>query len=539
MIPELQKNFGAFYTPQSVAEFLTSWAIRDSGDVVLDPSAGEGVFLMAARTRILELGGKVDRQVRGIELSQTTHDQTQSTLTAMKAKPYVIQGDFFDQTRSTFGSVTAVIGNPPFIRYQRFTGANRQKALKRALEAGVKLSELSSSWAPFLVHATTFIETGGRMAVVAPAELAHASYARPVVQFLAESFAEVKVLVFAKRLFPDLSEDTVLLLAEGRGLPFKELTLHQLDGADSLNPSTASFDSDAGQVPVGWAKGATRLVEYFLPAITRELYRELSSHPLVLPLGSVADVGIGYVTGNNEFFHISFEEAQQRRLPRRYLAKSLRNARDVHGLVFTGRDWQALSERGDRNLLLHIKSTDKRLTEGVKAYLTKGARVGVSKTYKCRTRAPWYSVPHVYTGDAFVSYMSGSRPKLFLNQAKAVAPNTLHVVRCRPQSTVPAPQLAAAWHSALTSLSCEIEGHGMGGGMLKLEPRESARLLIPVLRGAEDYLEGWDVLARQSHLEVVQTQVDRMTGRALGISQTDMTRLREAALLLRNRRTGK
>ena len=75
----------------------------------------------------------------------------------------------------------------------------------------------------------------------------------------------------------------------------------------------------------------------------------MSSHPLVLRLGSVADVGIGYVTGNNDFFHVSIDEAQKRRLPRKYLAKSLRNARDVHGLVFTDR-WQ--NQAGDEGVCL-------------------------------------------------------------------------------------------------------------------------------------------------------------------------------------------
>jgi hypothetical protein len=28
-------------------------------------------------------------------------------------------------------------------------------------------------------------------------------------------------------------------------------------------------------------------------------------------------------------------------------------------------------------------------------------------------------------------------------------------------------------------LSCEIEGHPLGGGMLKLEPGEAARLIVP------------------------------------------------------------
>ncbi len=540
MTPELQKTFGAFYTPQNVAEFLTAWAVRDSSDTVLDPSAGEGVFLRAARSRLLALRGNVANQVRGIELSKDTHRSTEAILGAMNPSPALTRADFFDKSHSTFGLVTALVGNPPFIRYQRFNGENRQKALRRALEAGVKLSELSSSWAPFLVHATTFIEPGGRMAVVAPAELAHASYAQPVVRFLSESFAKVKVLVFAKKLFPDLSEDTLLLLAEGRGLSFQELTLHQLHDADSLSRATnITLDRESGQSTTGWTSGVARLVEYLLPPATRDLYRELASHSQVIGLGEVADVGIGYVTGNNDFFHLSVEDVAKWQIPKRYLAKSLRNARDVGGLSFNSADWKALSLRGDRNFLLSVKTADLEPNQHVGAYLRSGVRSGVSKGYKCRNRTPWYSVPHVYVGDAFLSYMSGLRPKLFLNHAKAVAPNTLHVVRVRATAPVSPDQLAAAWASSLSALSCEIEGHGMGGGMLKLEPREAAKILFPVLSNTDGAVNELDSLSRRGDAQEVESRVDRMTSRALGVPLKDLRRLTEAAVFLRNRRTGK
>ncbi len=47
------------------------------------------------------------------------------------------------------------------------------------------------------------------------------------------------------------------------------------------------------------------------------------------------------------------------------------------------------------------------------------------------------------------------------------------------------------WETSFVRLSCEIEGHPLGGGMLKLEPREAARVvlpdasLLPMLSGAE------------------------------------------------------
>ena len=39
-------------------------------------------------------------------------------------------------------------------------------------------------------------------------------------------------------------------------------------------------------------------------------------------------------------------------------------------------------------------------------------------------------------------------------------------------------RVAKHWMSDFVALSREIEGHPLGGGMLKLEPREASRILV-------------------------------------------------------------
>jgi hypothetical protein len=39
--------------------------------------------------------------------------------------------------------------------------------------------------------------------------------------------------------------------------------------------------------------------------------------------------------------------------------------------------------------------------------------------------------------------------------------------------------LYGLWDTPFVQLSCEIEGHPLGGGMLKLEPREAAQVVLP------------------------------------------------------------
>jgi type I restriction-modification system DNA methylase subunit len=68
---EKQKERGAFFTPQPLAQFLADWAIRSPGELVLEPSCGEAVFLEAAGRRIDIISPGNDRtrlHLRGVEL---------------------------------------------------------------------------------------------------------------------------------------------------------------------------------------------------------------------------------------------------------------------------------------------------------------------------------------------------------------------------------------------------------------------------------------------------------------------------------------
>jgi hypothetical protein len=66
-----------------------------------------------------------------------------------------------------------------------------------------------------------------------------------------------------------------------------------------------------------------RLRNHFLPRDLRALYDFLTADSRVCRLGELAQVGIGYVTGNNEFFHLSNEQARELEIPHLYLKRSL------------------------------------------------------------------------------------------------------------------------------------------------------------------------------------------------------------------------
>lgn len=540
------KQLGAYYTDATVARFLVNWAVVTGRERVLDPGFGGGVFLTTAAKRVKELGGDPYEQVYGIEVSEAAYQALVSRSISELAVAHLQHENLFDVVPSDLPLIDVVVGNPPFIRYQRFNGHLREAALARAREAGVVLSRLASSWAPFLVHAAQFVRPGGRLAMVAPAELAHAAYAKPVLEYLCRSFIDIRIVTFARRLFAKLSEDTVLVLAKGKGKPCSNLELIDLSEGGAL----AGIAEPSASLPQGIqlgvravGQGRERLLHYLIPKRVRDLYRQLRGSAQVASLGHLADVGIGYVTGANDFFHVDQNTAAAYQLPSRFLRPAVRSGADLVGLRFTCEDWQVLWDSGHRNLLLYLPRGE-RLPESVQAYLDAGVEHGVAARYKCRVREPWYCVPHVYDGDCFVTYMNGSVAKLVANRAAAVAPNTLHLVRLRADSPVGAPALAALWQTTLTALSCELEGHSLGGGMLKLEPTEAGRVLLalPDKAGAQLVALAADLdgLLRAGKLDAARQCADDVILRdGLGLSASDVQALREAWLLLRARRLGR
>ncbi len=529
------KALGAYYTEQPVARFLLDWAASSPSDTVLDPSFGGGVFLEAARERVRALGGDPFAQVFGIEMDEQAFASFRSSLFD-ESNLQLHRSDFFEVDPSEFGPITAVVGNPPYIRYQRFTGVARERAIRRAKEVGVDLPKLTSSWAPFLVHATRFVAPGGRLAMVLPVELAYATYAQPVIDYMRRSFRSLQILTFRRRLFRQLSEDTLLLLADGKGEPFDRLEFTELAGVETLGeaplpPGTAIESVDpSGKMP--------RLAAYLLPSHVRELYSELSSTGDVSRLGSLFSLGIGYVTGDNDFFHLDRTTAQSYGIPESALQRAVRSVSDFDGLRYTESDWEAEEQVGRPNLLLRGENAE---VEQLQRYLHEGVARGVDQRYKCRVRSPWFVVPHVHVGDAFVSCMSGDRPKLVLNQVGAVAPNTLHVAKIRPGHGEAPEAIASAWRTSLTGLSCELEGHALGGGLLKLEPMEARKVLLPLPKlGAAPYTElasEVDHLERSGEFEAARALADdRILRRGLGLPETDIRAIQYAWRTLHDRR---
>jgi adenine-specific DNA methylase len=475
-----RKDAGAYYTPDSVVASLLSWAIRNDEDRLLDPSCGDGRFIAGHRNAI------------GIE------QDAEATRVAMERAPWALvhEGDFFSWAAETSERFECAAGNPPFIRYQRFKEF-RARALALCSQLGANFTGLTSSWAPFIVATASLVRDGGRMAFVVPAEIGHAPYSAPVLEYLTDNFSVVHVVAVRDKLFPDLSEDCWLLFTDGKGGSTKEIRFTPLDRfAPSTSPPRKFSRVNVKEWRDVWGR---RLRPYLLNSEARQLYSLIGDREDTRTFGELASIGIGYVSGANDFFHLRPSDARRLNIPKGLLLPSVRNGRALPPARLTQGVIQRWVQDDAPVMLLKLPKAGE-LPSSVKGYLRTEAARAAKEAYKCRVRDPWYSVPDVQTPDFFLSYMSGLTPSLVRNDADCTCTNSVHAVRLKGDAATAG--YLRAWLTPFVQLSCELEGHPLGGGMLKLEPSEANAIVLPspsamrhiptrIVREAVETMRGW------------------------------------------------
>ena len=465
----VRKARGAFFTPAGITQHIADWAIQDPADKVLEPSTGEAAFLTAAVERLISIGADTP-VVHGVEIHAPSARSARAVVAERGGRADIAVSDFFlvDAT-PTFD---AIIGNPPFIRYQEWTGAQRDRARFAALNQGVALTGLSSSWAAFVAHSAGFLKRGGRLGLVLPAELLSVNYAAPIRRFLLENFATVELVVFDEQVFPDAEADTVLVKAAGWRLPpAGHASLRQTRNATTLE----TLESGTTWSPIDTADRWTPLA---LSETTANVMARLEAHGAFGPLEAYGDTTLGAVTGGNRFFALSPARVRELGIPRRDLLRiSPPGSSHLRGLALTDSRMTRLGRSDQPTWLLWPSKSPAAATL---RYIDLGHATGVDQAYKCRVRKPWWRVPVLAAPDLFLTCMNADTARLTTNSAGARHLNSVHGVYLRDElRDIGRELLPIASLNTMTLLSAEIVGRSYGGGILKIEPREADRWWMP------------------------------------------------------------
>lgn len=473
-----RKARGAFFTPPEISSFMTEWALRTPDDVVLEPSCGEAAFLLPAAQRLRQLGAlelTLPQQLHGQDIHAESIAEAGRLLGMRGFNATLELGDFFE--RQAEPVYDAVIGNPPYVRYQNFAGAARNASLEAALRQGVRLNQLASSWAAFTVHASAFLKPKGRLALVLPAELLAVKYAAQIRRYLLSRFAKVRLVLFENLVFPGVLEEVVLLLAEGYG-GAQRFEVYQARTAEDLKNVVAA----------NWIeftpRGNDKWTGALLPSQAFELYDETLAGDDFEVMLDWGETYLGAVTGNNDYFTLTRAQAKKLKLAQTELLRiSPPGSKHLRGLTLSDHGWEALAAAGER---CYLFAPSDEPSKAALRYIAQGEADGVHEAYKCQVRDPWWRVPLVARPDLLFTYMNHERPRIVRNGAGVHLLNSLYGVELHaPRRKTGQELLALASLNSMTQLGAEIVGRSYGGGMLKHEPTEADELPLPSLEVLE------------------------------------------------------
>ena len=526
-----QKLRGGYYTSDDLADFLTRWARGASPESILEPSCGDGVFFKTVASRLgnpTVTAFEVDSQ----EAAKAREQATSSGLTDVNVQANDFLGWALDaiQKRMRFD---AILGNPPFIRYQFLPSLFQQRAESIFKLLNYRFTKHTNAWVPFVMASFALLRPGGRLAMVVPAEIIHVMHARSLRTYLGRTARRIVIVDPEEIWFSGTLQGAVLLLAEkkhGEGDRSEGVSIYPVRGREFIQSDPeavfgASLPMNGKSVEGKWTRA-------LLEPRTREMLDGLAESESIRRFYEMAMVDVGIVTGANKFFLVEDRTVRQFALEQ-WAHPMFGRSEHCPGVVYDEDQHRSNAARGIPTNFLWFRDRGVEECSGAKSYLEWGEILQLHSRYKCRVRKPWYVVPSVYSTEVGMLKRSHDAPRLILNRLRAYTTDTAYRIRVQVGT---AEQLVFGFVNALTALSAELEGRHYGGGVLELVPSEIERLLIPDLPRLQPDISRLDNLVRFSPMDqVLEHQSPSVLG-AIGLSSVDQDELLSGWKKLRDRR---
>ena len=542
-----QKLRGGYYTPVPLARYLCHWAIRSRSDRILEPSCGDGNFVIPALETLSALsapGRPASAHIVAVEIDASELSKARARARSLPSRAASVTwtaNDFFAEYAAlTSGpKFDVVLGNPPFIRFQYFNGRSREHAFAHLRALGYAPTKLANAWSAFVQLSLALLRPGGRLAMVLPAELLQVGYASQLRDRLATAFSDILLIAFERLVFPHIQQEVVLLLAEGKRPAGNARccirTLQCVDGEDLFQRKLRR--ESVGHVPAKHSRNRMKWTALFLSNECFDVLSQLGDDPRLARLGDLASVEVGIVTGRNSFFVLTKAQAARLGLSG-CLTPIIGRTSELRSIRYTETDY-ARYQRSLPSLLLNTNGiAEDHLPGPLRDYIAQGLAHGVNLGYKCRIRRRWFDVPSVYSPTAFMFRQIHTFPLIVVNDAGVTSTDTIHRVLVR--DGIGARKLAACALNSLTLAWAEVCGRSYGGGVLELEPNEAEDLPVPYTRAIALDVHKVDQLLRRGRHIAALDYVDAVTLRGhLGLSTTSASLIRDAWEQLRDRRANR
>lgn len=529
-----QKLRGGYYTPSDLAAFIARWIGDPAPARVLEPSCGDGAFFQA----MANVGGFERTEVVGFELDEREAGKAANRASELRMPNVEVRSEDFlawaiENMAKGGERFDAVVGNPPFVRYQFLPPTFQTRAARIFEELDLKFTKHTNAWVPFILASMSLLRPGGRLAMVVPAEIIHVTHAQSLRTYLGKECRRLVIIDPEELWFDGTLQGAVILMAEKRIGPDQAaegLGMVPVRGREFLRRTPAELF--AAPQSINGKTVAGKWTRALLDLETRALFDELEDHPDVHRFKDIARVDVGIVTGANKFFLVSDETVETFGLEK-YAHPMFGRSEHCPGVIYDERQHAANAEKGSPTNFLWFDDAPASMRSGPKRYIELGEKDELHTRYKCRIRAPWFKVPSVYATEVGMLKRSHDTPRLILNRLGAYTTDTAYRIRTQ---RLAGERLVGCFINPLTALSAELEGRHYGGGVLELIPSEIERLQIPLPAKVDVDLKALDASIRNRPTHETLERQGKIVLGALGISKAKQVSALEGWRKLRDRR---
>lgn len=526
-------EMGEYYTPPAICDLITQLCIEDGGDEVLDPACGSGGFLISSYNRIKELlpeekGGHehILSQVHGIDINRFPAHLSAINLSIQDLSSHtetvdVEVSDFFDVSPDTMrfglvkagtggsewqndseetaiGGFDAVVGNPPYIRYQNIGDKEKVRSHLSKVNADY-LSGFADIYCYFITHSTQFLREGGKIGFIASDRWLSSGYGEDIQEFLLDNYRVEAVIQFASQAFDDaLVGSTVIIAEKCESVKDREENyvkfLKVLDNAgieDIAAEVQSRIDSDKIILTDEY-----RMLVTSQPSLRENnkwsmyykappIYFDLLRGDGICEIQDVATAQTGKKVGGNPYFYHRTEEWEELGLEG-YTTPAIKASGQIDKIRFdqdAAKEWAVLDTREVVNKALndghefgdtaeeHVKEwMAKNGHEVLLEYIEEGEEQGRQNHDRCERREVWFNISEIdeYRQPLALPIFMWTTHRAVWNEAEAFFDYQFHVMEA--EEDIDERLLCGILNSRLVWLARELEGRQASGeGMNRSE----------------------------------------------------------------------
>jgi adenine-specific DNA-methyltransferase len=461
-----RRQYGATYTPTPIVDAMVEWAHGETSAParVVDPGAGSGRFLIAAAHKF-----------PNAELVAVDVDPLATLLLRANAVTHGFAGrltvhltDYRNLALPAIARPTLFIGNPPYIRHHQIGEQWKTWFVGTANHFGFSASKLAGLHVHFFFKTREIGRPGDFGAFITAAEWLDVNYGDALRRLLADGLGGTAVHIIDPKAQPFADALTTGAITCFRlGSPPSAITMRSVGSLGDLAPL-----------------GRGRAVAWHEIAGARKwsvFVREHKQAPAgLIELGELFRVHRGQVTGGNDIW---LDNDASRHLPKRCKPFAVTRARQLFAAGAELNSTKGLHRVID--LPADLDTLDAEEREAVQHFLAWARRHGAHHSYIALHRRAWWSVGLRAPAPILCTYMARRAPAFVRNLIKARHINIAHGLYPR------GPLNDGALTAILTYLrrhTSTAGGRTYAGGLVKFEPKELERILLPRIEHLHGHL---------------------------------------------------